>query len=207
MSLVVESVAKKFGRFPRLNGVELDRAARRVRGAAGAVGLGQDDAAAHPRRAGIRRQGPRAVRRRGMAGAAGARAPRGLRVPALRPVPAHDGGENIAFGLEVRPRAQAAAAREITAGWRSCLSLVQLDGLGKRYPSQLSGGQRQRVALARALAIEPRMLLLDEPFGALDAKVRKELRGWLRSCTTRWASPRLRHPRPGRGLRWPIWWR
>lgn len=88
--------------------------------------------------------------------------------------------ENIAFGLRVRPRRlrpDPAAIKEIV---RQLLELVQLETLGKRYPSQLSGGQRQRIALARALAIEPRVLLLDEPFGALDAKVRKELRSWLR---------------------------
>ena len=89
--------------------------------------------------------------------------------------------QNVAFGLVVKPRRERPSRAAIAKRVEELLALVQLDGLGKRYPSQLSGGQRQRVALARALAIEPRMLLLDEPFGALDAKVRKELRGWLRA--------------------------
>ena len=88
--------------------------------------------------------------------------------------------ENVAFGLRVQPRAIRKDEAHIKKRVKELLDLVQLDWLADRYPSQLSGGQRQRIALARALAIEPRILLLDEPFGALDAKVRKELRRWLR---------------------------
>ncbi len=88
--------------------------------------------------------------------------------------------ENIGFGLRVRPRSLRPPRRDIEQKVNELLKLVQLDALGGRYPNQLSGGQRQRVALARALAVDPKFLLLDEPFGALDARVRKELRRWLR---------------------------
>ena len=88
--------------------------------------------------------------------------------------------ENVAFGLRVKPRQVRLSKAEIHERVRELLRLIQLEALGNRYPAQLSGGQRQRVALARALAIQPKVLLLDEPFGALDAKVRQGLRRWLR---------------------------
>ncbi len=88
--------------------------------------------------------------------------------------------KNIGFGLRAKPRRERPNEEAIKARVKELLELVQLDGLGQRYPSELSGGQRQRVALARAIASQPRVLLLDEPFGALDAKVRKDLRRWLR---------------------------
>jgi sulfate transport system ATP-binding protein len=93
--------------------------------------------------------------------------------------------ENVAFGLRARPRKHRHSEAEIRKRVETLLELVQLGWLAQRYPRQLSGGQRQRVALARALAIEPRVLLLDEPFGSLDAKVRKELRRWLRDLHTK----------------------
>ncbi len=97
--------------------------------------------------------------------------------------------ENIAYGLRARPRKTRPTGAEIDRRVNKLLAMIQLPDIGRRYPTQLSGGQRQRVALALALAIEPRMLLLDEKFGALDARVRKELRGGLREIHDQTGSP------------------
>ena len=181
MALVVQSVAKQFGRFPALNGVSFEAPEGAFVALLGPSGSGKTtllrilgglefadvgqvtfggldwlSIPARERRAGFVFQQYALFRHMTVA-------------------------KNIAFGLEVRSRSQRPTRAEIARRVEELLHLVQLEGLGQRYPSQLSGGQRQRVALARALAIEPRMLLLDEPFGALDAKVRKELRVWLRA--------------------------
>jgi sulfate transport system ATP-binding protein len=180
MSLIIDSVTKKFGRFPALNGASLTAPQGAFVALLGPSGSGKTtllrilggleqadsgavrfadinwlDMPARERKAGFVFQQYALFRHMTVA-------------------------QNIGFGLKVRPRAQRPSRADIKHRVQELLALVQLDGLGDRYPSQLSGGQRQRVALARALAIEPRMLLLDEPFGALDAKVRKELRIWLR---------------------------
>jgi sulfate transport system ATP-binding protein len=181
MSLVVDSITKRFDRFPALNGVSFTAPQGAFVALLGPSGSGKttllrilgglefpDSGSVHfadlnwvgvparERRAGFVFQNYALFRHMTVAG-------------------------NIAFGLKVRPRRQRPSRADIARRVEELLALVQLEGLGGRYPSQLSGGQRQRVALARALAIEPRMLLLDEPFGALDAKVRKELRSWLRA--------------------------
>lgn len=180
MSLVIESIVKHFGSFQALKGVSLTvpqgsfvallgpsgsgkTTLLRILGGldfpdAGAVHFGDMDLLSMPtrkRRTGFVFQNYALFRHMSVA-------------------------ENVAFGLKVRKHAERPPKAEIKQRVDELLELVQLTCFGHRYPSQLSGGQRQRVALARALAIEPHMLLLDEPFGALDAKVRKDLRGWLK---------------------------
>src|SRR6201999_4249528 len=180
MSLVIDSVTKQFGRFPALNGASLTAPQGAFVALLGPSGSGKTtllrilggleqadqgtirfadmnwlDMPARDRKAGFVFQHYALFRHMTVA-------------------------RNIAFGLEVRPRAQRPGRADIKARVEELLAMMQLEGLGSRYPSQLSGGQRQRVALARALAARPSVLLLDEPFGALDAKVRQELRHWLR---------------------------
>jgi sulfate transport system ATP-binding protein len=180
MSLTIDSITKRFGRYPALNGVSLNAPQGAFLSLLGPSGSGKTTL----------------LRILGGLEAADAGSIRFADLNWLdMPARERNAGfvfqqyalfkhmtvaENIAFGLKVRPRNIRPSSAAIAKRVDELLHLVQLAEYGKRYPSQLSGGQRQRVALARALAIEPRMLLLDEPFGALDAKVRKELRVWLR---------------------------
>ena len=180
MSLTVDSVSKKFGRFPALNGASFTAPQGGFVSLLGPSGSGKTTL--------LRILGGLEFADAGM-----------VRFADLNwldmPARTRNAGfvfqqyalfkhmtvaDNIAFGLRVRPRQTRPSRDAINSRVKELLDLVQLPGLEGRYPSQLSGGQRQRVAVARALAIEPRMLLLDEPFGALDAKVRKELRADLR---------------------------
>jgi sulfate transport system ATP-binding protein len=185
LSLEISGISKSFGRFPALKGVSLqarDKEFLALLGPSGSgkttllrvlAGLEQPDAGE------VRFDGEDflslPVRRRRV----------GMVFQHYALFRHMTVAQNIAFGLTVRPRAERPGKDEIASRVADLLSLVQLEGLEKRFPSQLSGGQRQRVALARALAIEPRMLLLDEPFGALDAQVRRELRRWLREVHDR----------------------
>jgi sulfate transport system ATP-binding protein len=180
MSLTVDSVSKKFGRFPALNGASFVAPQGGFVSLLGPSGSGKTTL--------LRILGGLEFADSGM-----------VRFADLNwldmPARTRNAGfvfqqyalfkhmtvaDNIAFGLRVRPRHKRPSNGDIEKRVKDLLDLVQLPGLEARYPSQLSGGQRQRVAVARALAIEPRMLLLDVPFGALDAKVRKELRADLR---------------------------
>jgi sulfate transport system ATP-binding protein len=180
MSLKIDNVAKAFGRFPALGGVSLDAAEGEFLALLGPSGSGKTTLLRIL--AGLERPDSGAVTFEGedflKLSARERRVGMVFQHYALfRHMTV---AQNIAFGLKVRPRSQRPSKSAIEARVKDLLRLVQLEGLETRYPAQLSGGQRQRVALARALAIEPRVLLLDEPFGALDAKVRRELRKWLR---------------------------
>jgi sulfate transport system ATP-binding protein len=180
MSLIIDAIAKRFARFPALNGVSLTAPQGAFVALVGPSGSGKTTLLRIL--GGLEQADSGSVRFADMNWLAmPARERKAGFVFQQYALFRHmTVAENIAFGLSVRPRRERPSRDEIADRVAELLKLIQLEGLGQRYPSQLSGGQRQRVALARALAIEPRMLLLDEPFGALDAKVRKELRGWLR---------------------------
>ena len=180
MSLIIDSVAKRFARFPALNGISFTAPQGAFVALVGPSGSGKTTLLRIL--GGLEQADSGSVRFADLNWLAmPARERRAGFVFQQYALFKHlTVAENIAFGLKVRPRRERPSSGDIRFRVQELLNLVQLDDLGARYPSQLSGGQRQRVALARALAIEPRMLLLDEPFGALDAKVRKELRVWLR---------------------------
>lgn len=185
MNIRIQQLGKRFGAFPALDGVSLDIRSGELLALLGPSGSGKTTllralaGLEQPEQGRILFDGEDAT-------ALSVQARRAGFVFQHYALFRHmDVRANIAFGLEVRRGAQRWPKARIDARVEELLALVQLDGLGGRYPTQLSGGQRQRVALARALAIEPRVLLLDEPFGALDAQVRRDLRGWLRELHDR----------------------
>ena len=180
MSIQLRHIYKKFGDFTALDGVTLDIGEGELVALLGPSGSGKTTllriiaGLEHPDSGSVLLQGEEAT----------ARTPRergvGLVFQHYALFRHMTVFENVAFGLRVRPRRRRTSEQQIRARVHELLELVQLEWTSDRYPSQLSGGQRQRIALARALAVEPNVLLLDEPFGALDAKLREELRQWLR---------------------------
>jgi sulfate/thiosulfate transport system ATP-binding protein len=176
VSIEVQHVSKRFGSFQALDDVSLDIAGGSLTAVLGPSGSGKSTLLRIV--AGLEPQDSGAIRLIGADATPLAPQKRGVgfvfqHYAAFKHMTVRD---NVAFGLKIRKRPGA----EIRTRVDELLELVQLQGFGHRYPAQLSGGQRQRMALARALAPEPKVLLLDEPFGALDARVRAELRGWLR---------------------------
>jgi sulfate/thiosulfate transport system ATP-binding protein len=180
VSIEVQHVSKRFGSFQALDDVSLDIAGGSLTAVLGPSGSGKSTLLRIV--AGLEPQDSGAIRLAGADATPLAPQKRGVgfvfqHYAAFKHMTVRD---NVAFGLKIRKRPGA----EIRTRVDELLELVQLQGFGHRYPAQLSGGQRQRMALARALAPEPKVLLLDEPFGALDARVRAELRGWLRRLHT-----------------------
>jgi sulfate transport system ATP-binding protein len=180
MNIHIEHLHKSFGKFPALHDVSLNIASGELIALIGPSGSGKTTllrmlAGLLPADAGRIRFGERDVTNLGTEDRNV-----GLVFQHYALFPHMRVAGNVSFGLRVRPRATRPSKAEIAKRVQDWLKVVQLEGLEKRYPSQLSGGQRQRVGLARALAAEPDVLLLDEPFGALDALVRKDLRRWLR---------------------------
>ena len=180
MTISIRSVARTFGRFPALNGVSLEIADGELLALLGPSGSGKTTLLRAIAGLEFPDQGQIFFDGQDMTYASAAARRVGFVFQQYALFRHMTVFENVAFGLRVKPRSERPPEDAIRRKVRDLLDLVQLDWLANRYPTQLSGGQRQRVALARALAVGPRVLLLDEPFGALDAKVRKELRRWLR---------------------------
>jgi len=180
LALQIHGIEKQFGRFPALAGVSLDARDGEFLALLGPSGSGKTTllrvlaGLEVPDTGSVRFKGEdllaTPVRQRGI----------GMVFQHYALFRHMTAAQNIAFGLNAKPRGERPSSQEIARRVEELLALVQLEGLGGRFPAQLSGGQKQRIALARALATQPKLLLLDEPFGALDAKVRRELRRWLR---------------------------
>ena len=185
MSIRLENISKRFGTFPALHGLDLDIRPREFLALLGPSGSGKTTLLRIIAGLEFPDTGSVYFNEEDMTDLPIAQRHIGFVFQQYALYKHMTVADNIAFGLTVRKRRNRPAKQAIAARVKELLELVQLGDLGQRYPSQLSGGQRQRVALARALAVEPKLLLLDEPFGALDAKVRKDLRRWLRDLHER----------------------